>query len=371
MGIFDGLTGQRPVKEKLVRLFGGGAPGHAHLFLGAGGMGKRSFALAYAKALLCVGSSAGDVPCGACIPCKLFDGGLLDDFMVVEPSGQGQTPVIPVDAARRVKDWFAIRPLYSGKKVCLVIQADHMTDQAQNALLKTLEEPPRYGVMILTAENPGLLLETVRSRCTLTNFTGYTEYELEHILRGAPDCAQGPAAMLYIRLSGGNPGHMLDLARSGVFLSNRDELLGLFCGHLDGDARMSYMLSAFLTANRGDFFLNTGLIIHWLRDLWLCAINGPVLGGGIDSTAAQTEPVRGEDAYQDGYSDESILTAGGLGVINGDMARRLDAFYGRFRPDALLGCIERVDRACAAVSANVNFSLAVNAMLININDTLS
>ena len=343
---FKGLVGQHAVKDKLAGLVMRGAPGHAHLFTGAAGFGKRLFACAFAKALLCAGSKLreqlgftdpGRLPCGDCLPCKLFHTGATGDYLYVEPTGQGQRPAIPVDDIRRIVDWFSTRPLYSPRKVCIIAQADHMTEQAQNALLKTLEEPPSYGVAILTASNPGMLLETVRSRCSVTFFTGYTDSDVENILKNSPEPPHESAITLLAQLSGGNPGYAFELAASETFLSTRDELIGLFCGFLDREPEAAYLLSAFLDKNREHYIQNAGILIHWLRDIWLCSLTG--IHGG--------DPISGQDA---------------------DI--RLKRYSDHFRPENLLDCIGRLDESCSALAANAGFSLTFNAMLFKMDELL-
>ena len=348
-GMFYGLTGQQGVKDKLSGLIRRGTPGHAHLFTGPEGMGKRSFAKAFAKALLCIGGDDGTarqgggenarqggglLPCGKCLPCRLMNTGALDDYFTVEPSGQGQKPVIPVDAIRGITDWMVIRPLYSRRKTCIIAQADRMTEQAQNALLKTLEEPPDYGIIILTASNPENLLETVRSRCVVTRFSAYSGEEMRHILENSGEVAAGADIGLYTRISGLNPGYAIELAGSGAFLSERDELLGLFCEFLNGRPDSFFLLSSFLIKNKDSFRQYAGVLIRWLHDIWRSSLDG---------------------AYE---------------AANGDMARRIDAFYGRFPQEGLLDCICDIDEACEAVTYNANFSLAVNVTLFRIINLL-
>ena len=370
MAMFEGLIGQRAVKEKLSGLIWRGSPGHAHLFVGAAGIGKRAFARAFAKALLCVGAgnipdeAASDAnaagsenrgrsirpdprknlatPCGECAPCKLAAADALGDFIVVEPAGQNQKNVIPVDSIRRIGEWFSTKPLHSRRKVCIIENADHMTEQAQNALLKTLEEPPDYGVIIMTAANAGMLLETVRSRCASTGFTEYADSELVDILENSPDCPRDTNITLLAQLSGGNPGGALDLASSGTFFSLRDELLRLFCGHLDGDARSSFFITSFLEKNRERFSQYSSIMIHWLRDIWLISMQGAYDGDNC-----------------------------GIKTVNGDMADKLETYRARYNPAALLDCIERIDETRTALSANANFTLAVNAMLFKIRALLN
>ncbi|MCL2059661.1 MAG: hypothetical protein FWH01_11510 [Oscillospiraceae bacterium] len=396
-GVFDGLLGQQAAKDKLTGLLYSGAQGGAHLFLGAAGIGKRVFARAFAKAVLCAGGAAGGtvsvldavahiadavdavsavaaapgrLPCGVCLPCRLFQNGALGDFLFIAPSGQSQRPAIPVDAARSVVDWFSTRPLHSSKKVCIIAQADHMTEQAQNALLKTLEEPPAYGAIILTAENPGMLLDTVRSRCSTTFFTGYTDREVEYILRNADAPPHESAIPLLTRLSGGNPGYAFGLAQSETFMSTRDELFGLFCGHLDGDPRATYMLQSFLEKNRERFAHFAGMVIFLLRDIWLLSMGGMGIRSGDDVGASGGASSGG--GSDSGASGANSGDSGvGAEIVNADMERRLAAYGERFRPGALLDCIERVDETCSQVSKNANFNLAVNAMLVKISATLN
>jgi hypothetical protein len=133
---------------------------------------------------------------------------------------------------------------------------------------------------------------------------------------------------------------LFELARSETFLSYRDELLGLFCGHLDGDPRATYMLSAFLDKHRERFSLYSGILAYWLRDIWLSSLSNP--NGGND-----------------------------IKIVNGDMAHKLDKYRALYAQDALLECIIRIDETYAAVSSNANFMLAVNAMLFKINELLN
>ena len=332
---FDGLTGQQAAKDRLVGLLRRGSPGHAHLFLGAPGLGKRAFARVFSKALLCVGDGR---PGCACIPCKLFGGGSLGDYKAVKPSGQAQKPVISVDEARRIIDWLSIRPLYSKRKVCVVENADSMTEQAQNCLLKTLEEPPEYGVIILTAANQGMLLETVRSRCGVTRFSAYSDAELESILRNSNDFPQGKEIELISRLAGGNPGYAHELGGSESFLRQRDELIRLYCGFLDGDAKSAFLLASFLEKNRENYAQYLGMLIFWLRDIWICSL-------------------------RDASDEEAKL-------VNGDMADILGKYRSRFRQPALLDCIERIDQTYSELSTYANYSLAINAMLFDMGDLL-
>lgn len=120
-----------------------------------------AFASTLAAAMLC--GTSGSVPCGVCKNCKKSVRGLHPDIIrIAPPEGKKE---IPVDTVRAVRAESIIMPNEADVKVFIIENADMMNASAQNALLKILEEPPRHVRFILTAENPSLLLDTVRSRC--------------------------------------------------------------------------------------------------------------------------------------------------------------------------------------------------------------
>jgi hypothetical protein len=117
----------------------------------------------FAGALLCP-SSPGE-PCGACGPCTRLAAGTHADFIFVAPEGEGSTRVIKVDAIRGVVHAVSLAPLEGDRKVVVVRDAGRMTRDAQNALLKTLEEPPPSTILVLVTHQVEVLLPTIRSRC--------------------------------------------------------------------------------------------------------------------------------------------------------------------------------------------------------------
>ena len=133
---------------------------HAYILNGEDGSGKRLIATAFTAALEC--SLGGDEPCGHCSSCMQMISGNHPDvsFITHEKS------VISVDDIReQLNQLVLIKPYSSAYKVFIIDEAEKMNDQAQNALLKTLEEPPEYAVIFLLTNNENSLLETIRSRC--------------------------------------------------------------------------------------------------------------------------------------------------------------------------------------------------------------
>jgi len=136
---------------------------HAILLSGISGLGKSLFARALAEALLCESPQANGQACGQCRSCQqmLADG--HPDFKPIEPEeGKKQ---IGVDQCRRLSSFLALTSHYGRYRVVVVQPADSMNESSANSLLKTLEEPPAGGVLILISNRPESLLPTIRSRC--------------------------------------------------------------------------------------------------------------------------------------------------------------------------------------------------------------
>ena len=173
---FDNLIGNNKVKSLLQNAIENNNILHTYMFLGIEGIRKFLFAKEFAKMILCNGND--EKPCDKCASCIQFDSLNNPDFNVIEPNGN----VIKIEQIRLMQEKIAEKPVGSSKKVYIIRNADKMTKESQNCLLKTLEEPPEYVVIILIVENEGQLLNTVKSRCVRINFEAISEKELENYI---------------------------------------------------------------------------------------------------------------------------------------------------------------------------------------------
>ncbi|MCH7479331.1 MAG: DNA polymerase III subunit delta' [SAR324 cluster bacterium] len=166
---FDDIQGQERVIATLRRMIAGGRIPSALLFAGPHNVGKRSTALALAKALNCP-EGQGEA-CGQCPTCRKIGQGVHPDVLLVEPEGQ----FIRIDQVREVVGSLALNPFEAKKRVVVVAEAERMNPQAAHAFLKTLEEPPADTLIVLCATGAAQLLETIVSRCLPIRFAPLPE----------------------------------------------------------------------------------------------------------------------------------------------------------------------------------------------------
>lgn len=206
------------------------------LFHGPQGVGKATFAYQLACYLLGGGAPSDGLfgPAGlsvdeAAAPVKRVRHGSHGDLLVIEPefSGQNQTPVIKVDAARRAGVFLSKTAAESKRRLVLIDGADALNISAANALLKIVEEPPLDAVMILIAHQPGRLLPTLLSRCRKLAFRAPDRAAFGRILKaGGAGLSEDEADALYT-LAAGSPGAALELA-SYEALASYEEIIALF-----------------------------------------------------------------------------------------------------------------------------------------------
>ena len=176
--MWQGILGHDDIAERFRTAIRRSRLASTYLFVGPAGIGKRRFALALGKALLC--QSPGDdplEPCGQCESCRMFAAGSHPDLDVVAlPKDKSTLPLelFIGDKEHRNQDGLchriALRPFLGGRKVAIIDDADYFSQESANCLLKTLEEPPPKSLMILIGTSPSKQLPTIRSRSQVVRF---------------------------------------------------------------------------------------------------------------------------------------------------------------------------------------------------------
>ena len=169
--MFENIIGNNHVKESLIKAVNSNSVSHSYLFTGKSGIGKKLFAKELAKKVMCLGKD----DCESCIK---FDANSNPDFQIIIPDGKA----IKINQIRNLQSKIIEKPIISNKKVYIIDNADTMTEESQNCLLKTLEEPPEYAMIILTTSNENRILQTIKSRCIIIKFEELTGEQIANFL---------------------------------------------------------------------------------------------------------------------------------------------------------------------------------------------
>ncbi len=284
-----GFTGNEHVVAALSRALAADTVAHAYLFVGPEQVGKGTLALRLAQALNCATAlthssqvvtagaatyEAAGEPCGACEPCRRIAAGLHADVqtVVVEPSEEGpQHKAISVGQVREVEHAVALNPFEGRCRVVVIDPADAMNTEAQNAFLKTLEEPPGHVVFVLITARPERLLPTIRSRCQRLDFRSLSVAAVEEALLAAG--AEPERAQLLARLSRGRIGWALAMARDPAQMDRRAEALAsaraLAAMSVDERMGLAERLADDFRRDRELVLSHLGDWLSWWRDVLL------------------------------------------------------------------------------------------------------
>ena len=174
--MFENILGNNSIKNLLSNSIKADKVSHSYMFVGISGIGKKIMAKDFAKGILCLNE---DKYCNNCKSCIEFDSNNNPDLIYIEPDGNN----IKIEQIRELQKRIPEKPIISNRKVCIINDADTMTKEAQNCLLKTLEEPPEFVTIILIGSNENAFLTTIKSRCMIIHFEQIADEEILNYLR--------------------------------------------------------------------------------------------------------------------------------------------------------------------------------------------
>jgi DNA polymerase-3 subunit delta' len=335
---FAKLVGNQRNKEIIQRLLKNGRVNSTLIFAGPDGVGKRQFALAFAKAVNCqkapAGAYASAAPadmdcCDECSVCRRIGAGGYGDVTVIRPDGQ----YIKIAQTREMAEEVYYRPREGRQRFFIIDDADRLRDEAANSLLKTLEEPPSTSTIILVTARPDALLLTIRSRAQRLNFAALSIPEMEkYLAENYPRPAQDIA--LLARISEGRIGQATAFDLS-VYRQERRTLVELLELLAAGDNRYRLLKAAEYLGKkeREDFEKELALILSLLRDLFMLAAG------------------RGADA-----------------VVNIDSVNHLAPLAQKIGLRRLISWVEKFDELRARLRININRQIATEAALLALGE---
>ncbi|GAB6099722.1 DNA polymerase III subunit delta' C-terminal domain-containing protein [Halanaerocella petrolearia] len=235
---------------------------HAYLFTGVEGVGKDIAAFEFAKAVNC--RSKVDDACDNCISCRKVTSGNHPDIKKLQPDGSS----IKIDQMRAFQQEILYKPYESKKKIYVIHQAEKMTSEAANSLLKTLEEPPKHGIIILLTNNIDQLLPTVISRCQLVRFNRISSQLIREKLGFDYELTE-EREQLITSLAAGRLKKAINLVEDEEQLEQRNEIMELIVSFSDLDQLQIFSIVKELLSYKESIDQVLNFILSWYRDLLL------------------------------------------------------------------------------------------------------
>ena len=321
---FQDIVGHEQIKEHFQNAIENHKVSHAYILTGEAGMGRKSLANAFALALLC--EKGGKEPCMQCHACKQV---LSDNHPDLIHVTHEKPNSIGVDDIReQINDTIMVRPYSSYYKIYIVDEAEKMTQQAQNALLKTIEEPPSYAIILLLTTNQEAFLPTILSRCVQMKLKPLRDFVVKSYLVEALHVPEADAD-IYAAFARGNLGKAISLVSSENFKLMRQEILHMLkhIKQMDISELLDYIRK--LKEDNLDIFECMDFMQMWYRDVLLYKVT----------------------------KDMNLL-------IFKDEYRTVNEISMNSAYDGLEKILEAIDKAKVRLDANVNMELAMELMLL-------
>ena len=328
MPAFSDIIGHENIKSHLKNAIRLGKISHAYILDGEEGMGKMMLASAFAKTLQC--EAGGTRPCGKCRSCLQAESGNHPDIIRVTHEKPASVGVD--DIRSKLCGDIMIRPYAGPWKIYIVDEAEKMTVQAQNALLKTIEEPPAYGIILLLSTNSELLLPTVLSRCVTLKLRPVSDALVTRYLMEEEKIPDYQAKTI-TAFAGGNIGKAKRLAGRGDFPELKEEVTGLLSS-IEGMGMDGISDAVSRMADRRESIYDClDMMTLWYRDVLLFKATRDVDGL----------------IFQDKLNEIS--------------AKAKTSSY-----EGLQTILEAIEKARTRLGANVNFEITMELLLLTIKE---
>lgn len=308
---FNNIIGQEFAKKYITNSIKNDKVNHAYMFEGIDGIGKNLFAKEFGKLLINV-DNVDNSP----------------DYINIEPTGSS----IKIAQIRELQSDIIIKP-HSKYKIYVINHAEKMTVESQNALLKTLEEPPEYAIIILITNNKESLLPTIKSRCEIIKFLPISIMELKKYLmdRGVEE----KRSALLANFSRGSIEKALELSESSDFSIMRDDIQKYIQDILDKNMVEILNISSDMDKYKDKVIIVLDMMINYFRDIMICKDR----------------------------ADKDML-------INGDRITFIQNMSSKITYSQVSKIIDIIEEAKRKMRSNCNFSVSIQVMALNIYEVI-
>ena len=328
MAGFENIIGQEGIVNHIKNAIKLNKISHAYIINGEKGMGKKTLAKAFAMTLQC--EEKGTEPCMKCHSCKQS---LSDNHPDIKWITHDKPSIIGVDDIRdQINNDIVIKPYSSEYKIYIMDEAEKMNNQAQNALLKTIEEPPSYGIIILLVNNKSSFLQTILSRCVSLDVKPLKNDQIEEYLKMYERVPDYQAKMIS-SFAGGNLGRGIRLASVEDFNQLKEMMLSQLKSLCTADASEIALYTKEVEVYKENITEYLELLVAWFRDVLIYKATK-----NIDELIFKEE-IKIIEKYSTGISYNGIN----------------EIFVS-------------TDKVITRLRANVNFDLSINLLLMSIRD---
>lgn len=278
--MFEKIVGHQTITNHLDHEILTDAVSHAYLFSGRDGIGKKKTAQEFAKALLCQDNEK--KPCGHCSVCTQIDHENHPDVKVIGPKAEETS--IKINQVREMISELSIKPYSGNWRIIIIDGAERMTPEAQNSLLKSLEEPLKYNIFILLTSHPQSILPTIRSRCQSYHFQPLNNREIEKILLDENQFEKQTIREVVLS-SGGSLGMAYYLLNNSEIQKEQTHYLREIYSLLKGDDIKVFSLAEALSQDKTSAQRMLEFLIRWFYEVGLL-LEGLSLPGEVKPNQA-------------------------------------------------------------------------------------
>ena len=330
MESFKDVVGHKDILKYISSAVENNRVSHAYILNGERGSGKKMLANLFAMTLLC--ETGDNEPCGKCHSCKQAESGNHPD--IIRVTHEKPNSISVDDIRTQVNNTVDIKPYQGPYKVYIIPQADMMTPQAQNAILKTIEEPPSYAVFLLLTENAETLLPTINSRCVMLKLRNIKDTLIKKYLMENLEIPDYKADMC-TAFAQGNMGRAIMLANSDHFNEIREEAVQLL-KHIS-EMELNEIVAAVknISVYKLEITDYLDIIMIWYRDVLLY------------KATKEIDKVVFKDQLQSIKEQARKSSYEGIELI-----------------------LESLEKAKARLKANVNFDLVMELLFLTIKENL-